>query len=127
MDLDIFKPDMAVGDEVRVRELSKQLDFDKDLLEPGMVVANGNTLTGEMAQGAAINLVTDEEHNPLTPSSQFSFLDKEALEVVRTKGVSSYTSALVGGRGARDELGLGLILNGRVTGKGRLGEPPDRT
>jgi hypothetical protein len=69
MDLDIFKPDMTIRHEVRVGEGGKKLDLDKDLFQPGVIVSDGNSLAGKVAQSTTIDFMADQQHNPLAAAA----------------------------------------------------------
>jgi len=69
-----------------MRQSRQELDFDEDLLQPGVIVTYRNTFAGKMAKGDPIEYMPDEEHNPPSASPQLPFFDEKFLEVIRREG-----------------------------------------
>lgn len=126
MELDIFEPNMAIRNEVGMREGGEKFDFDKHLFQPGVIVSDRNSLTGEVTQRTTIYLMTNQQNNALAAAAELSLLDKEPREVVGTKSISSDACTFLGRRRTRDEFGIVYGLRYHLatgaTGQGRLGQ-----
>jgi hypothetical protein len=84
---------MAIRHKIWMRQLREKLDFDEDLFQPGMIIADGNSFASKVAEVAAINFVSHEQNDTLATLSEDLLLDKESAEVIWTESLSTDPAA----------------------------------
>jgi hypothetical protein len=60
----------------------KELYFHQDLLQPGVIISDGDSLASKVAESDTIEDVFHEQDHPFAAPAQLLFHDKKPVEVV---------------------------------------------
>jgi hypothetical protein len=83
-----------------------------------VVVPDGNTLTGEVPEVAAIDFVPHQQHDTLASSAKFPLLNEEGVEVMWAEGFPFYAAAALWCRRAAHKFDLGFMFVMGRSGEG---------
>jgi hypothetical protein len=98
MQLHVLQPYVSIRHQIRVRQLCQELDLDENLLQPGMVVSDWDSLAGKVPQVAAIYLVANQEDHAFATPAKLLLLHEERLEIVGAEGFPSNSTTVRDGR-----------------------------
>jgi hypothetical protein len=80
--LGILQPDVAIGHQIRMAQLRKQPNLDKNSFQPSMVIPDRNSLAGEETKRTAVKLMLNKQHHTFSAFAKDTLFDEEVLEVI---------------------------------------------